>query len=66
MIKIVVANGRGMHYVNEGPQKCIRTSVCVCLCVYTYHLSSQLDEKLFALEGDFHDFQPCKKENIFF
>ena len=31
--------------------------------MYTYCLSSQLDEKLFALEGDFHYFQPRKQEH---
>lgn len=37
------------------------------VCVYTYRLSPQLDEKLFALEGDFHYFQPWiqeKEKNI--
>lgn len=37
--------------------------VLVCVCVYTYHISSQLDEKLFALEGNFHYFQPGLKKS---
>ena len=37
---------------------CVCVCECVCVCVCAYHLSSQLDKKLFALEGDFHYFQP--------